>query len=124
MIRTHTLISCATALVLVLLALFLSVSPAFAQTSGTLQNPLNSAFSSVPNFIAGFLKVVVMVALPIIILFIVYSGFMFVMARGNSEKLGQARENFLWVIIGAILILGAWVIATLIGGTVSQLTTG
>ena len=95
-----------------------------AQSAGTLQNPLNSAFSSVPNFIAGFLKVVVMVALPIISLFIVYSGFMFVMARGNSEKLGQARENFLWVIIGAILILGAWVIATLIGGTVSQLTTG
>ncbi|HEY4522372.1 MAG TPA: hypothetical protein VJH91_01900 [Candidatus Paceibacterota bacterium] len=95
-----------------------------AQSAGTLQNPLNSAFSSVPNFIAGFLKVVVMVALPIISLFIVYSGFMFVLARGNSEKLSKARENFLWVIIGAILILGAWVIATLIGGTVSQLTTG
>jgi len=91
---------------------------------GELCSPLNSAFSSVPNFIAGFLRVMVMVALPIISLFIVYSGFLFVSARGNTGKLETARNNFVYVIVGAILILGAWVIATMIGGTVQQLTTG
>jgi len=44
-----------------------------------------------------------------------------VLARGNSSKLDEAKKNFVYVIIGALLILGAWVIATLIGGTVTQL---
>ncbi len=86
-----------------------------------LENPLNSNFSTIPAFIAGALKVLVIVALPIIALFIVIAGFMFVFARGNESALTKAKENFVYVIIGALLILGAWVIATLIGGTVTQL---
>ena len=85
------------------------------------ENPLNSNFSSIPAFIAGALKVLVIVALPIITLFIVISGFMYIMARGNPGKITEANKNFMYVIIGALLILGAWVIATLIGGTVTQL---
>jgi hypothetical protein len=96
---------------------------AFADTAG-LTNPLNPAYSSIPTFIAGALRVMVEVALPIISLFIVYSGFLFVSAQGNDEKLSVAKRNFMYVIVGAILILGAWVIATLIGGTVTQLVTG
>lgn len=103
---------------------FSTVSFAFAQSSGQLLNPLSSEFSSIPGFIAGFLRVVVMVALPIISLFIVYSGFLFVKAQGNEEQLATAKRNFLYVVVGAILILGAWVIATLIGGTVTQLVNG
>lgn len=87
-------------------------------------NPLSREFSSIPGFIAGALRVLVIIALPIISLFIVYSGFLFILAQGNTGKLETAKKNFLYVIIGAILILGAWVIATLIGGTVSQLTSG
>ncbi|OGG56807.1 hypothetical protein A3D71_01005 [Candidatus Kaiserbacteria bacterium RIFCSPHIGHO2_02_FULL_55_20] len=96
------------------------VASAATCTDG-LCNPLNSSFSSIPAFIAGALKVLVIVALPIIALFIVISGFMFVFALGNEGKLTKAKENFVYVIIGALLILGAWVIATLIGGTVTQI---
>lgn len=92
-------------------------TPAWAQSG--LENPLQT--QSVSEFIASALKVLVVVALPIITLFIVVAGFMFVFARGNESKLEHAKLNFVYVIIGAILILGAWVIATLIGGTVSQL---
>jgi len=108
---------------LVLRVAALSLVPLIA-IADELQNPLNPNFSSIPAFIAGALKVMVMVALPIISLFIVYSGFLFVSARGNSEGISKAKDNFKYVIIGAILILGAWVIATLIGGTVTQLTRG
>ncbi|MFZ2886874.1 MAG: pilin [Minisyncoccia bacterium] len=102
--------------------------PVFAQLTNsntpanTLQNPLR--FTSIENFIAGFLRAVVMIALPIITVFIVYAGFKYIMARGNSSKISEAHENFMWVIIGAILILSAWVLATLIGGTVTQLLGG
>lgn len=93
---------------------------AFAQ----LKNPLTDNFSSIPQFISGALKVMVMVALPVISLFIVYSGFLFVFAQGNQEQLAKAKTNFVYVVIGSILILGAWVFASIIGGTISELTSG
>lgn len=91
---------------------------------GMLRNPLDPSFSTIPLFIAGVLKVLVMVALPIITFFIVYSGFKFIAAQGNEAKLTDAKHNFFYVILGSLLILGAWVIATLIGGTVDQLMRG
>ena len=92
--------------------------------SDSFNNILNPSISNIPKFIAEFLRVIVMVALPIISLAIVYSGFLFVWARGNDSELQRAKRNFLYVIVGTILILGAWVIATLIAGTVSEITTG
>ncbi len=92
---------------------------AFAQ----LKNPLSDNFSTIPQFVSGALKVMVMVALPIITLFMVYSGFLFVFAQGNQEQLSKAKTNFVYVVIGAILILGAWVFASLIGGTIKELTS-
>lgn len=61
------------------------------------------------------------VGLPVVALFLLIAGYQFVSAGGNSEQLGKAKENFKWVIIGAVLILGAWVIATMIGNTVTQI---
>ncbi len=85
-----------------------------------LKNPLN--FSSIPEFIAGALKALALIALPIITLFLVISGFLFITAQGNQQKLETAKKNFVYVVIGAGLILGAWILATLIAGTVNQLT--
>lgn len=85
----------------------------------TLQNP--TQFPTIEKFIEGVLKAVVYLAMPVIALFMVYAGFKYVSARGDVSKISEAHKNFLYVVIGAILILGAWVFATLIGGTVSQL---
>ena len=100
--------------------LFVLAIPASAQCTGTcLENPLR--FESLERFIEGVLQAIVMIGLPIIVAFIVYAGFKYIAARGNSGKITSAHENFKYVIIGTILILSAWVLATLIGGTVSQL---
>lgn len=96
-------------------------SPVIAHADALLENPLRPEFSSIPTFIAGALKVLVIVALPVVALFIVVAGFMYIKARGNPGKISEAHTNFVYVLIGALLILGAWVIATLIGGTVTQL---
>jgi hypothetical protein len=100
--------------------------PVLAQSECTgqecLRNPLR--FPSIEKFIEGVLQAVVMIALPIIVLFMVYAGFKYIFARGNSGKITDAHKNFTYVIIGTALILGAWVLATLIGGTVTQLLRG
>src|SRR3989344_1903431 len=102
-------------------AFFLALTTLTAEAQqGPLKNPLNC--SSIPEFLAGALKALAMIALPIITLFLVISGFLFITAQGNEQKLAKAKLNFLYVVIGAPLILAAWVIATLIAGTVNQLT--
>lgn len=94
-------------------------SPNCATGQVCLENPLK--FTSVEKFVEGLLRAVVMIALPIISVFIIYAGFKYIAARGNPGKIGEAHNNFKYVLIGATLILSAWVLATLIGGTVSQL---
>jgi len=84
-----------------------------------LENPL--AFNSISEFIAAALQALVVIALPIVGFFILLSGFLFISARGNKDQLTKAKTNFMWVIAGSILILGAWALSQLIGGTVNQL---
>ncbi len=103
------------------LLLSLPLIAAAQTTGGGIQNPLNSQYSSIPNFIAGVLRAMVQIGLAIVALFLLLAGYKFISAQGNSEKLASARENFVYVIIGALLILGAWVLATLIGNTVTQI---
>jgi Type IV secretion system pilin len=109
-------------------ALFLlSYRQALAQSapcsgqSNFLYNPTCEAgINNIQDFIAAFLKAVVEISLPILTLFIVYAGFKFVFARGKPEGLTEAKRNFLYVALGVILILGAWVLATLIASTASE----
>ena len=91
-------------------------------SSSSFSNP--TSFCNVQDFIAAVLKGIVEISLPILVLFIVYAGFKFIAARGKPAALQEAKYNFLYVIIGATLILGAWVLATLIGATVNQVLTG
>jgi len=88
------------------------------QATGGLQDPLK--FCNITQFVQGVLQAFVMISLPILSFFIVYAGFKFVMARGNSGKLEDAKKNFYWLIAGAILILSAWALATLIANTINQ----
>jgi hypothetical protein len=96
--------------------------PLFVFAAGEkLNNPLNATYSSVPGLIAGFMRVVVMIALPAIALFLVYAGLMYVSARGNHAKITTAHANFKYTIIGATLLLGGWAFALMIWGTLGPL---
>ncbi|WP_230687680.1 hypothetical protein, partial [Streptococcus pneumoniae] len=75
---------------------------------------LNNFCIDIIAFLQKLFRTVVKIALPFLVLFAVYSGFMFVEARGNVEKLEEARKNFFYVIIGALIIFASWTIATVI----------
>lgn len=79
------------------------------------------AWDSFQDFIAGVLKAVVMIAIPLITLAFVLVGFQYIWAQGNLEDLKKAHKNFVAVVTGSLLIMGAWTIATLIAGTVVSL---
>jgi len=88
----------------------------------TINNPLGAGhLSTIPAFIKAVLNIVLTVGVPIVALAIIYAGFLFVSAQGNPEKLKTAKKTLLYTIIGAALLLGAYVLADAIKGTVDQI---
>lgn len=72
-------------------------------------NPIQSQnFTDLITRIAG---IVAGLGIPVVAVMLVYAGFLFVSARGNEERLAGAKQMFYWVVIGAALVLGAFVIA-------------
>lgn len=106
--------------------------PANTNPPGTNPPPSNSNTTSVtiespigPKTVDGFIKVVlegvIKIGIPIIALAIIYSGFLFVAARGAPEKLKKAKDALLYTLIGAAILLGSWAIAQIISNTVLAL---
>lgn len=88
-----------------------------------IQNPL-SGISTVSQFVEAILKGILAIGMPVAVFFIVLSGFRFIAAQGNQEKLSDAKNNFMWTIIGVAIFIGAWTLATLIASTLKQIGAG
>ena len=56
------------------------------------------------------------VAIAVIVIFIIIAGIRFMLAGGNSEAFSSAKTNFKWVLIGAIVVIGVYVIIQSIAG--------
>src|SRR5437764_1208979 len=69
-------------------------------TAGKICNPLGTT-STIPALIHNILIGALTLGIPVVALAIVYSGFLFVFARGNSEKLGKAKDTLMYTLIGA-----------------------
>jgi hypothetical protein len=85
-----------------------------------IKNPLGG-INDLNGLIVAILSIVLVIGVPIITLAIIYCGFLFVQAQGNSEEITQAKSALLYTIIGAALLLGAFVIANAIQGTVNDI---
>lgn len=91
-----------------------------SQVSFEVKNPLR--FKSIEELITAVIKLLIQIGLSIAVLFIVYAGFLYVTAAGNSEKVTKAHQVFLWAVIGTAILLGALVIMSVIQSTISQVT--
>lgn len=93
-------------------------------SSVTLLNPLGEG-TSINSFLLSILKIITNTIGPVIvILMMVFVGFKFVTARGEPAKITEARQMLLWTVVGALILLGAQVIAIGIKATVEALSTG
>lgn len=85
--------------------------------SGKITNPLKS--QDIPEFLLKIIDVLLVFALPLIILYIMYAGYLFVTAAGNSEKVTSAKNALLWSVVGGVIVLGARLIISVIQGTIT-----
>jgi len=85
-------------------------------------NPISA--KTLQGFIKDLVNILLTIGIPIVALAFIYSGFLFVQARGDEEGLKKARHTFFATVIGAAILLGAWVLATAIFGTIKQIGGG
>lgn len=97
--------------------------PSNTGTNVTLINPLKGG-ASLESFLNNILDFVIRIGAIIVVLMLVYVGFLFVTAQGNETKITEARKALLWTVVGALILLGAKAIALGITATVQALSVG
>lgn len=98
---------------------------ALAQTTGvtgagTLKNPLRG-INDLDTLALKILDVVIQVGAYIAVLFIIWSGFLFVKARGNPTELEAAKKTLMYTLIGVAILLSAKAISMGIGATIRNI---
>lgn len=112
------------------LTMFLSVimpANAFADSGGdalfTVNNPLAST-GDIYALIQAILSFIVKLGSIVVVFMIIYSGYLFVTARGNQGKIDTAKANFYYTVLGALILLGAQVLAQVVCNTANSLGAG
>lgn len=91
-------------------------------SGGLISNPIN--VNSLSDLVNKILEIIIQIGMPILVLAVVYVGFLFVYARGSEEGLKKAKNALLTVVIGAAIVLGAFVISSVIENTITSLEVG
>lgn len=121
------------------LVCFFSLSPlvSFAQGTGgnsgggtggnsggtvTLENPLAGGITSLQDFLVAILNNIILpICAIVVVMLIIYSGFLFVTARGDVDQLKDAKQSLKNVVIGTAILFGAVAISYAIGNTLCQI---
>jgi len=83
-----------------------------------LENPI--AFNSIQDLLVAILNLIIVIATPIIVIFIIFAGFKYVTAQGNPGEIEKATKALTYAVIGGVLIIGAVAISQIIGGLVKS----
>ena len=67
----------------------------------------------------AILNMVIIISLPIVVLFIIYAGFLYVTAQGKPEQLQTANRSLVYAVIGGVIIMGSVAILQIVENTVN-----
>lgn len=98
---------------------FAQCPPECVNEGSKLVNPLR--FESIGAFLMGAVQAFATIAGVIGVMGILYSGFLFVTAQGNEQKLSDAKRAFLYSVIGLGIVIGATVLAAAIQATINSI---
>lgn len=87
---------------------------------GKICNP--TRFGTIDALLLAVVTEVVKYGLLLIVFFLVLAGFKFVVAQGNPEKINDAKKMLVWVIVGAFVLLGVFVIREAVCGTIDAIS--
>jgi hypothetical protein len=89
----------------------------------TFQNPLGGAngVNNLETLAIRILDILTKIGSILVIIMIVLTGYKYVVAQGNPAKLTKAHESLRYTLLGAVLVLGAYVIAQVICNTANEI---
>lgn len=103
-----------------LISLVLLLSPFFVATAAPkIDNPITAPTFDI--FLQDILEVIVRLGAMILVIMLIYSGYLFITAQGKDEELQKAKNAFKWTVIGGVILIGATAIAAAITGTMNLL---
>jgi len=86
-----------------------------------LLSPLTSYAALMPNLlpgasswsdlVKGIAERIVPIGTSLVVIMVIYSGFLFVKSQGNEKDLPKAKGALWWAIVGGVLLIGATAIA-------------
>lgn len=96
--------------------------PQVASAEGKLYADVKSQIkpTSIEGLLLAILEVFIIIATPLIVLYIIYAGFLYVTARGNTQQVEQATRALTYAIIGGVIILGAVALSAIIKNVVGS----
>lgn len=92
-----------------------------AADQDSISNPLGSGTTTLTAFLTMVLGAATQIGAIVVVVAIIYCGFLFVVAQGNEEKLSKAKTALTWTLIGAAILLGATALQLAISNTVGNL---
>jgi hypothetical protein len=84
-------------------------------------NPLAGTVDTIPQLFQTIVNIIISIAIPLVAMAIVYSGLLFVTARGDTAQLEKARQAFTYAVIGGLILLASWLIAEAIKDALTSL---
>jgi hypothetical protein len=109
-ILTHTLIA----------GIIILPTLVFAQNNIGLQNPIK--VNSISELILIVTRVVRYIAIPFVVIAIMYVGWLFLWSGYNPGKLNDAKNALYYVFVGAFILLSSELIALVMRNTIQGLT--
>ncbi len=87
-----------------------------------LRNPLAGlGVGSISDLINVVVRGVVVVGSPLCAIAIIWAGFSYLLAQGDSGKIKKAHDQLWWTIVGTMIVFGASLIAKVVTGTITEL---
>ncbi len=83
-----------------------------------ISNPL-SGVNSVSDLVQTFAQIFTYLVVLVGVLALIYTGFQYIMAQGNSAKITELRKQLLWIVVGIAIVIGARIIINVVISTLS-----
>jgi hypothetical protein len=77
-----------------------------------------------PQLVGSFINAAIGLLGVILVVLIIYAGFLWMTAQGNEEKVKKAKQIITQCVIGMILIFAAYAITEFVVNSISTATTG
>ncbi len=90
-----------------------------SETEIEFKSPLKDSITSLEGLVKTLLNVLIVLAAPIVVFFIILAGFKYVTAQGDPGKLEDAKRALVYAIIGGVIIVGATAIFEIIVNTIN-----